>query len=84
MKENKLTLLNKDGKKKIFSVLFEVVGDDFNYVVYSANKYDANNELIVYFGKYATGDDNFKNVNKKEEESLLLILSKFRGKNEEV
>lgn len=83
MKESKITLKNEEGKKTVYDILFEVESSDFNYIVYTNKKLDKNGDTVVYFGKYVNGEMIFKNVNKKEEEKLKLILSKFRGKDNE-
>lgn len=82
MKESKITLKNEAGKKQVYKILYEVEGEDFFYIVYTNHKIDKTNSTIVYFGKYKKEDLILKNVNKKEEEKLKLILSKFRGKDE--
>lgn len=80
MKENKITLKTSDGKKSVFDVLFEVETDDFNYIAYTNNTTDKDGNISTYFGKYCKSGTDFKNVNKKEEETLFNILVKFRGR----
>ncbi|MFI3260217.1 MAG: hypothetical protein R3Y13_00660 [bacterium] len=80
MSKNNITLKNENGKKTVYDVLMTISSDNFEYVIYTNNKKDSDGALISYFGKYEVGSSIFKNVNKKEEEGLKLILSKFRSK----
>lgn len=81
MENNKITLKQEDGKTMIYNILFEVTMEGYNYVAYTNNKIDKTNSTVVYFGKYLESDNILKNINKKEEEKLKLILSKFRSKD---
>lgn len=82
MKESNITLKFEDGKKQVYNILFEVEGDEFNYIAYTGEKLDKNGLMVVYFGKYKQNQMILKNISKKEEEKLKLILNKFRGKDE--
>lgn len=80
--ENKITLKDGKGKKNVYNILLEVSMDGLNYVMYTNYKIDKTGDCVVYFAKYENSSDVLKNVNKKEEGTLKLILNKFRGKDE--
>lgn len=82
MESSKITLKLENGKKQIYNILFEVEGEEYNFIAYTNKKIDKSGATVVYFGKYEVNEMYFKNVNKKEEEKLKLILNKFRGKDE--
>lgn len=54
MKDNYLTLKDKNGKKREYRILFDVedTSSKLNYVVYTEDKKDKNGSIIVYASSY--------------------------------
>ncbi len=72
MIDNKL-VLTVDDVKESYVVLFKVESEDFTYLAFKENK--TSDE--VYFGKVKETGKVIKNVTKKEEKDLMLVLSKY-------
>ena len=54
MKDNFLTLKDKNGKKKNYRIILDVrdTSREYNYVLYTEDKKDKNGSIIVYASSY--------------------------------
>ncbi len=77
MKDNYLTLKDKNGKKKDYRILFDVENTNtgVNYVIYTDEKKDKNGSIKCYASTYVLSDKGnmtkLKSVSKEEEFDFL-------------
>ena len=77
MKNNYLTLKDKNGKKKDYRILFDVedTNSDLNYIVYTDDKKDNNGNICAYASSYVLSDKGnmtkMKAVKSEEEFEIL-------------
>ena len=77
MKDNYLTLKDKNGKKKEYRILLDIekTNNNVNYVIYTEDKKDRNGSIKCYASSYVLSDKGnmtkLKAVNTKEEFDFL-------------
>lgn len=63
--------IDKDGIKRVYNVILTMHNDDYNkdYIVYTDNKYDQENNLQIYFNEYKKENviSPIKSINDKKE-----------------
>ena len=78
MKNNYLTLKDKNGKKRDYRVLFDVedTNNDLNYIVYTDDKKDSNGMVSCYASSYVLSDKgNMTKMKAVETDEEFEILS---------
>lgn len=80
MKKNLLILKDKNGKKKEYRILFNIECSDINYIIYTDDKKNKNEEVVSYASSYILSPKGnmtkLKPVTDKEEfEFIKKILS---------
>ena len=77
MKNNYLTLKDKNGKKREYRVLFDVkeTNTKLNYIVYTDDKKDSNGNISCYASSYVLSDKGnmtkMKAIDSEEEFDIL-------------
>lgn len=88
MKDNYITLKDKNGKKKDYRILLDIedTSSKLNYIIYTEDKKDKNGSIIVYASSYVLSDKGnmtkLKAVSSEEEFDFLdNILSSLEKNN---
>lgn len=88
MKNNFLTLKDKNGKKKDYRIILDIedTSSKVNYVIYTEDKKDKNGSIIVYASSYVLSSHGnmtkLKAITKEEEFDFIdRILSSLENNN---
>ena len=71
MKKNTFSMLDENGNEVVYDVLFTFESDETkkNYIVYTDNIYNSNNELQIYINEYNKDsvEDTVNNITDTDE-----------------
>ncbi len=83
MKIDSINFKNSKNKIVSYRVILLTKKDEYNYVVYTNDKTDSKNNLVLYFAKYKDSSLDIEDVNEKDTIMLNSLLEKFEVKDKD-
>ncbi len=77
MKKSKI-ILTRDEIRTEYDIIFTINSENYTYIAFRK----INDKEKIYFGKVKENSNVFKNVTKKEEKDLILVMSKYTDDKE--